>query len=338
MLPLVVVTHWTHPAVLELLRAEFRVVAPDRRDVFPEAEVLDLCRSARAVVMCMSDRLDESFLRNCPDLAIVATVLKGYDNFDVGACTRNGVWFTNVPDLLTAPTAELTIGLLLGLGRNLMPCDRLVRSGEFAGWRPTLYGCGLADRTVGLVGMGALGRAVARRLVPFEAMILYADPVPLPADDPLSTRVERVALPELLGRSDYVVLLTPLTGSTHHLIGREQLKLCRHGAYLVNVGRGSVVDELAVADELASGHLAGFAADVFAMEDWVRPGRPQRIPEALLADGERTLFTPHLGSAVDAVRREISLTAARNVLQVLRGEVPENAANRPLSPRLAVRA
>jgi phosphonate dehydrogenase len=338
MLPRVVVTHWTHPDVLALLGAECTVVAPEARDVFPAAEIKCHCRLARAVIMCMADSLDEALLRDCPDLGIVATVLKGYDNFDVGACTRNGVWFTNVPDLLTAPTAELTIGLLLGLGRNVLPGDRLVRGGTFAGWRPTLYGCGLAGCTVGLIGMGALGRAVARRLVPFEATILYTDPHPLPPDEPLRSRVARLEFDELLGRSDYVVLLAPLVESTFQLIGRPQLARCRRGAYLINVGRGSVVDELAVAEALASGHLAGYAADAFAMEDWALPGHPERIPGALLANTERTLFTPHLGSAVESVRREISLTAVRNVLQALRGAVPANAVNRPPAPRITLRA
>jgi phosphonate dehydrogenase len=253
MRPRVVLTHWAHPEVLELLGRDCDVLAPAGRDVWPAEEVRRRCRDSQAVIVCMADSLDEAFLAACPELVIVAAALKGYDNFDVAACTNRGVWFTNVPDLLTTPTAELAVALLLGLGRNLLAGDRLVRGGQFAGWRPVLYGSGLAGRTVGLVGMGALGRALARRLLAFEARLLYADPAALPADDPLNAQVSRVELAELLGQSDYVVLLAPLTADTRHLIDRDRLALCKQGAYLVNVGRGSVVDEEAVAGALTAG-------------------------------------------------------------------------------------
>ena len=157
MRPRVVLTHWVHPEVLDLLAAECEVVSVPERDVLPAEEVRRRCRDSQAVIMCMADCLDDSFLESCPRLVIVAASLKGYDNFDVDACTRRGVWFTNVPNLLTTPTAELAVALLLGLGRNLLPGDRSVRSGKLAGWRPTLYGNGLGGRTVGLVGMGDWG-------------------------------------------------------------------------------------------------------------------------------------------------------------------------------------
>ena len=312
-----------------MLGGECEVIAQLDRDVLPAEEVRRRCRDSQAVIMCMADSLDESFLETCPKLVIVAAALKGFDNFDVAACTRRGVWFANVPDLLTIPTAELAVALLLGLGRNVLPGDRSVRSGKFAGWRPTLYGAGLSGRMVGLIGMGALGRAVASRLIAFEVTLLYTDPVPLPPDDPLRGQVSRVELADLLSRSDYIVLLAPLTADTHHLIDRRRLLLCKPTARLINVGRGSVVDEEAVVEALACGRLAGYAADVFAVEDWALPGRPSRIPPGLLENAERTLFTPHLGSAVDEVRRQISLAAARSVLQALRGDVPENAVNGP---------
>jgi phosphonate dehydrogenase len=333
MRPRVVLTHWVHPEVLELLGTTCEVLSVPQRTVLPAEEVRRRCRDSQAVLMCMADRLDEAFLQACPQLVIVAASLKGYDNFDVDACTRHGVWFTNVPDLLTNPTADLAVALLLGLGRNLLPGDRWVRSGKFAGWRPTLYGEGLSGRTVGLVGMGELGRAVARRLLGFDVQLLFTDPRPLPDADSLIRQVSRVELTELLRRSDYVVLLTPLTPQTHHLIDRHRLSLCKPTARLVNIGRGSVVDEEAVGEALDAGKLAGYAADVFAMEDWALPGHPQKIPQSLLERENQTLFTPHLGSAVDDVRREISLSAARSVLQALRSEIPENAVNQPDSYR-----
>ena len=222
--------------------------------------------------------------------------------------------------MLTTPTAELAVALLLGVARRLREGDRLVRSGRFAGWRPVLYGSGLAGRTAGIVGMGAVGRALARRLAAFDMHVLYCDP--RPSADAVG---EFAPLPELLRRGDYVLLTAPLTADTLHLINRATLAECKPGSYLVNVGRGSVVDEGAVAEALAAGRLAGYAADVFALEDWARADRPRTIPDALLEESAATLFTPHLGSAVGDVRRDIALEAARNIVRALAGERPSGA-------------
>jgi phosphonate dehydrogenase len=309
------------------LGEECEVVPNPTRETLPREEVLRRCAEALGVMVFMPDHVDEAFLAAAPRLRVVAAALKGYDNCDVSACTRRRVWFTIVPDLLSAATAELTVVLLLSVSRHILEGDRLVRGGSFAGWRPILYGTGLAGRTVGLVGMGALGQAVARRLAGFDTRLLYSDPKPAPAAQN-GWNAERVELPVLFERSDFVVLLTPLTRATFHLINRATLATFKLGSYLINTGRGSVVDEEAVAEALAAGRLSGYAADVFAMEDWARPDRPRRIPSALLDDPSRTLFTPHLGSAVDDVRRDIALAAARDILQALRGKLPAGAVNR----------
>jgi len=260
---------------------------------------------------------------------VVGCALKGYDNYDVEACTRHGVWITNVPDLLTIPTAELTIGLLVGLTRNLLAGDRFVRSGEFNGWRPVLYGSGLTGRTLGLIGMGAVGQAIAARLQGYELNLLYDDPRPLAPELETRWQLTRVSRDALLRQSDFVVPMVPYRLDTLHLIDAQALATMQDGAYLINACRGSVVDEEAVADALASGKLAGYAADVFEMEEWARTDRPRAIAPRLLADTARTLFTPHIGSAVDSVRLAIEMEAATNILQALRGEVPQGAINRP---------
>ncbi|MFO7595390.1 MAG: phosphonate dehydrogenase [Desulfocurvibacter africanus] len=330
MKPRVVVTHWVHSEVIGYLEELCEVVPNETRQSLPREEILRRVGDADAVMVFMPDSVDEAFLEACPRLRIVGAALKGYDNFDVQACTKRGVWFTIVPDLLTVPTAELALGLMLGLGRNVLSGDRHVRSGRFQGWRPTLYGRGLAGSTVGLIGMGAVGKALARRLAGFEAALLYHDPVPLTASEEQAVGARHASLDELLAASDYVLPLTPLTAETLHLIDVRALGRMKPGAVLVNVSRGSVVDEQAVAHALESGHLAGYAADVFEMEDWARLDRPQIIPEALLGDEQRTLFTPHLGSAVDNVRQAIAMQAAGNILQALRGERPQNAVNEPV--------
>jgi len=279
----------------------------------------------------MTDSVDQEFLSSCPRLKVVGCALKGYDNYDVDACTQHGIWLTNVPDLLTIPTAELTIGLLIGLTRKIIQGDQLVRSGSFDGWRPVLYGAGLTGRTLGIIGMGAVGQAIVARLQGYELKLLYADPRPLPPEIEARLGLRRVAVDQLLAESDYVVPMLPISEETLHLIDADAITTMKAGAFLVNACRGSVVDEEAVADALAAGKLAGYAADVFELEEWARPDRPTNISGRLLADSERTLFTPHIGSAVDSVRLAIEMEATTNILQALAGQEPQGAVNRPVA-------
>jgi phosphonate dehydrogenase len=319
-------THWVHPEVVARLAEFCEPVVPSAEEgVWPQAQVRARARDAGGLMVCMADRVDEQLLGACPRLRIVAGLLKGHDNIDVAACTRRGVWVTVLPDLLTAPTAELVVGLMLAVMRRIAEGDAHVRSGRFAGWRPVFYGTGLEGATVGIIGMGHVGRAVARRVRAFDARVVYVDQEPLPGACEGELGARRVSLPELLAASDVVVPLVPL-GSTYHLLGAGALGQLRPGAFVVNAGRGSVVDEEAVAGALEAGRLGGYAADVFAFEDQRSPGRPAGIPERLLAH-PRTVFTPHLGSAVDEVRRRMGLAVAAQVRQGLAGLRPDGAVN-----------
>jgi phosphonate dehydrogenase len=333
--PKVVLSSWVHAEVIHLLEPSCEVVSNETRKALERKELLSRCRDAFGLMAFMSERIDDSFLSECPNLQIVACALKGYDNFDVEACTRRKVWLTIIPDLLTAPTAELTIGLMIALGRKMLSGDRLVRSGRFGGWRPILYGQGIDGSTVGILGAGAVGQAIARRLAGFDASLLYTDEVVLSPKQEGELRIRRVARDELLTRSDFVVLCLPLHASTHHLVNNDFLRAMKPGALLVNTARGSLVDEVAVAEALETGKLGGYAADVYALEDWALTDRPEQIPESLLNAIDSTVFTPHIGSAVDRVRRDIELQAARSVLQALRGEVPYGAVNQPEFQRSA---
>ncbi|GAA2593503.1 NAD(P)-dependent oxidoreductase [Actinomadura fulvescens] len=318
----VVVTHWVHAEVLRALERSCRPLAPAERDVVPRGEVLAKLKDAVGVLVCMADHVDEEFIEAGPELRVVSATLKGYDNIDVAACTRRGIWVTNLPDQLTRPAAELAMALILGLLRRVGEGDRHVRTGTYQGWRPQLYGSSLEGATVGIIGMGEVGRTLVAMLGPFAAQVVYTDARPV--QPPPGAR--QVDLAELLASSDLVVPLVPLSPQTHHLLDSAALASMRPGSHLVNVCRGSVVDECAVVDSLEAGHLAGYAADVFAMEDWAQPGRRTRIPERLLRH-PRTLFTPHLGTAVDSVRRGMSLAAARQVEAVLSGRSPDYALN-----------
>jgi phosphonate dehydrogenase len=325
--PRVVITHRVHDPVKQLLSRQCAVIANDELDSWLPEKLLHEARDAEGLLAFMPDKIDGGFLAHCPRLKVVAAALKGHDNIDVEACSHHGVWVTVVPDLLSQPTAELALALTLGLVRNVAPGDRVVRGGSFRGWRPILYGGGLTGKTVSVVGMGRLGQAFARLLAGFNCRIIYHDPVHISPVQEAYLGIGRATLDQVLSQADVLVLLVPLIESTLHLIGDEVLRKLKPGAYLVNVGRGSVVDEAAVARALERGHLAGYAADVFEMEDWARPDHPGSVHPALLANADRTLFTPHLGSAVARARLEIEMSAAESILQALRGERPRDAIN-----------
>lgn len=322
--PLTVVTHAVQAETMTLLRRSCEVFVCERS---PSPEVLALhAGEASALLAFMPDRVDSALLDACPQLRIVAGAFKGADNVDVDACTTHGVWVTVVPDLLSAATAELAVGLLIAVARRVREGDAALRRGQFDGWRPGLYGIGLEGTAVGIVGMGSLGRAIARRLLGFGCRLSYSDPGVPETDGLLSVPLEK-----LLPESSLLVLAAPLTAATHELINADRLALMPPGAVLVNVGRGSTVDEEAVAAALASGRLAGYAADVFAMEDQPLGHAPPATPRALF-EHHRSIFTPHLGSAVAGVRRAIENHAAQSILQALDGERPRGAINTPESP------
>ena len=308
----IVVTQPVHVDALALLQAAGEVVMNPGPEPWDERTLAGHLAEAEAWMAFMTDRLDDDVLRHAPRLRVVACALKGYDNFDMAACARAGVRLSFVPDLLTEPTAELALGLAIAAARHVREGDRRVRAG-YAGWRPALYGTGLHGATVAVVGLGAVGRAIVDRLQGFGcAALLGVDPMQHDA------RVQAVSLGEAVRRADYLMLAAPLTPGTRHLVNAQLLAQARQGLVVVNIGRGSVVDEAAVAQALEQGRLGAYAADVFEMEDWNRPDRPREIHPALLRH-PATVFTPHLGSAVGRVRQAIELRAAHNLVAQLRG-------------------
>jgi phosphonate dehydrogenase len=319
--PLAIATYPLHADAMAVLRRRCEVEVCERQ---PSPHALAVrAAAASALLAFMPDRVDVRLLDACPQLRIVAGAFRGADNVDVEACTARGVWVTVVPDLLSASTAELAVGLLIAVARRIREGDAAVRGGEFAGWRPGFHGIGLEGTPVGIVGMGSLGQAIAGRLRGFGCRLAYSDPG-VPEVEGLTAG----PLDQLLRESRVVVLAAPLTGATHELIDADRLALMPPGAVLVNVGRGSTVDEEALAAALGSGRLAGYGADVFAMEDRSQAQAPAGISSALL-EHPRSVFTPHLGSAVAEVRRAIEIRAAESILQALDGARPEGAINAP---------
>ncbi len=323
-----VLTHRVHEEVLGVLAPHCEIISNQTPDTLPREEIVRRAAAADALMAFMPDRVDDAFLDACPNLKIIAAALKGFDNFDVAACTAREVWLTIVPDLLTVPTAELTIGLLIGLTRKITAADGWVRSGQFQGWRPEFYGLGVAGSTIGIVGIGAIGRAVADRLRGWGANLIYTDRARLADKEEAKLAIGWRALNELLSEADIVVLALalPLTATTLHTINSARLALMKVGSFLINPCRGSVVDEAAVLDALQAGRLAGYAADVFELEDWARSDRPVEIAADLRSHGN-TLFTAHIGSAVQKIRLAIELRAAENIRQVLCGQRPTDAVN-----------
>ncbi len=329
MKPKVVVTHWIHQEVIDFLSPWCDLVLNQQRSSLSREEVLRRTQDAQGLMVFMPDRVDEPFLRACPQLEIISAVLKGYDNFDVKACEKHGVWFTIEHQGLTDPTAELTIGLMICLSRHVLPSDRQIRQGDFPGWRPIWYGAGISGSTVGLIGLGAIGKAIARRLKDWGCQMIYHDLNRLDPALEQEMDIKFSFFEDVVSSADFLIPMLPYNRETHHLLNSETLGGIKPGAFLINTGRGSVVDEEAVARLLRSGLLGGYAADVFEFEDWARMDRPRSINPKLVAFKEKTLFTQHLGSAVDRVRKEIALSAAEKILRVFNGESPTGAIARP---------
>jgi phosphonate dehydrogenase len=327
--PKIVVSNPVFPETRSLLEEHATLVVNAALEPWPYEEVRQRCRDAAGLLVFMTDRIDAAFLAACPKLRVIGAALKGFDNIEVQAATNAGVWLTIVPDLLTVPTAELAIGLMLSLGRNIVAGDRRIKKNGFHGWRADLYGAGLAGATVGIVGFGLVGRAIAERLAGFQCRLLAHDQSVCETSAKSLSHVTMTNFGDVIANSDYVVLALPLTADTRHLVNARTIAAMKPGARLVNPARGSLVDEAAVADAIARGHLSGYAADVFECEDWALDDRPARIDPRLTTSLAPTVFTPHIGSGVTDVRREIELTAARSILDALQGRVPFGAVNDP---------
>lgn len=317
----IVVTNPIHKDVFERLKHYGQVIINPDLEPWPQQKLTEHLTSATAMMGFMTDCVDKNLLAHARDLKIIACALKGFDSYDVDACTAQKIWVSVVPDLLTEPTAELAIGLAISLGRFMRQGDHLVRSQLFTGWRAQLFGTGLHNSVVSILGLGLVGQSIAQRLMGFGCSSIYGV-------DPIQSvpGINSVSLEKALAVADYLFVAVPLTGHSLNLLSHEQLSLSKRGQLVINVGRGSVVNESAVADAIEKGHLAGYAADVFSFEDWGLPNRPNNIDQRLL-NLPNTVFTPHLGSAVRAVRLAIEHRAADNIIAVLMGKSPADAIN-----------
>jgi lactate dehydrogenase-like 2-hydroxyacid dehydrogenase len=313
----IVITREIPDAALKALREAGEVWMSGADRPLSPTELREAVAGASAVVSMLHDRVDGAVADAAgPGLRIVANVAVGYDNIDVEALNSRHVVVTNTPGVLTDATADLTFGLLLALTRRLGEGERLLRAGRpWSFHLGFLLGTGLQGKTLGIVGLGQIGQAVARRALAFGMRIAYTGRSRAAADVEEALGARHLPLDELLGTADVVSLHCPLTPETHHLINARTLRLMKPGAFLVNTTRGPVVDEPALAGALAGGVIAGAALDVFEKEPEV---------EERLLTMENVVVTPHLGSATVETRTEMALLAARNVASVLAGNGPLN--------------
>jgi glyoxylate reductase len=299
-------------AVRRELEARFNLRVHDAERAPTRAELLAGVEGCAGIVAMLTDQVDDELLAAAgPELRVVANHAVGFDNVDLEAATKRGVLVANTPDVLTEATAELTIALMLDVARRVSEGDRRVRSGAEWEWSPTfMLGRTLCGRTLGIVGLGRIGRQVAELAEALGMEVVYAG-----GRGPY----EEVSLAELLARSHVVSLHCPLTPETHHLIGADALSAMSSDAILVNTSRGPVVDEVALAEALAAGEIAGAGLDVYEHEPEVTTGL-RELPNVVLA--------PHLGSATEETREAMGMLCVEALEAVLlEGRAPSNALN-----------
>lgn len=279
----------------------------------PSAAVLrERAAECDALLTLLSDRVDASLLDAAPRLQVVANYAVGFDNIDLQAARTRGIWVTHTPGTLTDATADLTFTLLLAVARRLPEAEADARSGDFGHWSPTAFlGLELAGARLGILGFGAIGRAVARRARGFGMEVRYSSRSPIPPEE--REGAEPAGFDELLATSDVISIHAPLTESTRGLFDAAALARMKPGARLINTARGPIVDESALVAALESGQLAGAGLDVFEDEPRVHPG---------LVGRSDVVLTPHIGSATTEARRRMARKALRNIAAVLDGREP----------------
>lgn len=309
--PRVLVTRRLPAAARERLAARCRLDAHERACELPRAELLRRVRDAEGLLCLLTDRVDEELLAAAPRLRAVSTYSVGYDHIDLRACAARGVAVTHTPGVLTESVADFTWALLLAAARRVVEGDDWIRRGRYRGWDPLLLlGTDVHGKTLGLVGFGRIGQAVARRARGFAMRTLYHDLRPASQELERECGAIRVPLDRLLAESDFVSVHAALDAGSRHLIGARELALMKPGAILINTSRGAVVDERALVRALEDGRLGAAALDVFEREPLLEPGL-RRCPNALLQ--------PHLASATLETRTRMAEMAADGLLDSLDG-------------------
>lgn len=315
-MPKVFVTRQIPEAGIKMLREKgFEVEVSDVDGVIPREVLLQKVKGIDALLPLLTDKVDAELLDAAgPQLKVVANYAVGYDNINLADAASHNVIVTNTPDVLTVSVAELAVAMILGISRRLVEADQFMRDGKYLGWGPMLLlGNDLAGKTLGLVGLGRIGAAVAQRMADgFDMKVMYYD---AKRNEEMEKKynLQFADLDTLLKTSDYVSIHVPMTPETKHLINAERLKMMKKTAYLVNTARGPIVDEAALVEALKNGEIKGAALDVYEAEPKMAPG---------LAELPNTILLPHIASATEETRAAMSELAAKNIIAVLSGEAP----------------
>ena len=316
----VVITRGIFPEVVDKLRGRFEVVHNDDDRPWPPDELAQRMQGASGAMATVMDRFDESILARCPELKVISNIAVGYNNIDVAACTKRGIRVTNTPGVLDDTTADLTWSLLMAAARRIAEGDKYVRAGDWKIAFGVQYFLGqdIHHATLGIIGMGRIGQAIARRARGFDMRVVYNNRNRLPEAEEKKLGAAWMERERLLAEADFVVVMAPYSPATHHLIGAAELAKMKPTAILVNTARGGVVDDAALVEALKHGRIAGAGLDVFEGEPSLHPGYLE------LAN---VVLTPHIGSASAATRMTMCRTAMENLTAVLSGRIPPNPVN-----------
>jgi glyoxylate reductase len=316
MKPSIFITRKLPDTVIEPLNDEFEVEMWDKEDVpIPRDILLEKATDASALITMLSDKVDTELLEHAPSLKVVANLAVGYDNIDLKAAKQKEVIICNTPDVLTDTTADLTFALLMTAARRIVEADRYIKEGQWKSWSPLLLaGADIHHKTIGIVGMGSIGEAVARRAKGFDMNILYHNRSRKPeAEEKLGAVY--VSLDELLAQSDFVVVLAPLTEETEGLFQKEQFQEMKKSAFFINAARGAIVNEKALTEALKTGEIAGAGLDVFVKE-------PIDSDHPLLSL-DNVVALPHIASSSTETRLGMMNLCVQNIMAVLKGDKPK---------------
>lgn len=305
--------------VVNAVRLEHEVIINEQNTPMPRDQIVRHSTDIDGLLPMVTDTIDDQLMGMAPKLRIIANYGVGYDNIDVAAATARGIWVTNTPGVLTDATADVTFALILAVARRVVEGDKRIRAGKFPKWAPMPFlGHDVTGKTLGIIGLGRIGRAVARRARGFDMPVLYHNRNRLPEAEERELSATYADLKTLLSESDFVSLHVSFSSETRHLIAREELKMMKQTAYLINASRGPVVDEHALVDALRAGIIAGAGLDVFEKEPELAPG---------LTELDNVVLVPHIGSATVETRYKMAELAVKNLLAGLKGQVPPNCLN-----------
>ncbi|NJD35848.1 MAG: D-glycerate dehydrogenase [Betaproteobacteria bacterium] len=319
MKPKILVAREVFPEVLERLRQHFEV-DDNQADVVLGVEGLkERLADKVGALTAVTDPITAEVIAAAPGLKAICNFAVGYNNIDLAACTRAGVMATNTPGVLDDTTADLAWALLMATARRLPAAERWLRNGEWKGWQFIQWlGSDVHHATLGILGMGRIGQAVARRALGFDMKVIYHNRTPLAAEQAAAVRATWVDKETLLRESDFLVLLLPYSPATHHTIGAAELALMKPSAHLINVARGGIVDDEALISALRQRRLSGAGLDVFEGEPKFNPG---------FLELDNVALSPHIGSSSSATRMAMAMTAADNLVAALSGQRPPNLLN-----------